>query len=340
MIAMLTTCVFAASTAYAAGPQTGSINIHKYEAPESTASAAAPGSGTTADVSKLPPEAKPLAGVKFTVRKVISDPTPATTSDVIFTYRGESFVADSSGAYTPHTIATNGAGDALFSALPLGYYLVSEQGPAAPFLVAIPTPVGDANGTMLYDIHAYPKTYVAPPENPEDPYIPEPPDYENPVTESPARPASTPSSIGSGDTPFAGLGSAAWSLLSLIMSVIAIVISLLLIIARIVRRRREDEDEDEREYRRAQRYEQYGDYDEEEDEGRNAYIARTLTVIFGILTPIVFLILDDLRLPMTWINRWTPYVALAFIIHIVFLIVYKLRNKERKEEDREQQQAS
>jgi Ca2+/Na+ antiporter len=99
------------------------------------------------------------------------------------------------------------------------------------------------------------------------------------------------------------------------MSLIAILLSIALIVYWIARRRSE-EDDDEKE--------------------RNAYIARTLTIIFGILTPIVFLILDDMRLPMVWINKWTPYVGLVFLIHIALFLFYKFRNKEKDPNESEQ----
>ncbi|MDR0853563.1 MAG: InlB B-repeat-containing protein [Clostridiales Family XIII bacterium] len=336
-------------TVHATSQEFGSITVHKYEAYDYSSS----GSGSSADVSKLPTESRPLQGVAFTVQKVTVDHTPATHADALFTYEGKSYVYDSSGAYAKQTIETDEAGEAVFSGLPLGIYLVSEQAPATPFLVSIPTTVAGASESTLYDIHVYPKTLTEVPEEPQgpveggepsitpsvpsntgDPSVPNAPHHIYPKEQG-ARGGSGRAieaqlangdllhHVASGLIPFGGFSvTNAWSLLSLIMSLIAIVISLILIIWRLVRRRAEDDE-----------MEDYEGYDPEEDEmeKRNAFIARLLTIIFGILTPIVFLILDDMRLPMVWINKWTPYVGIVFIIHIALLLFYKLRNKEGEE---------
>jgi uncharacterized repeat protein (TIGR02543 family) len=121
----------------------------------------------------------------------------------------------------------------------------------------------------------------------------------------------------------------AWSLLSLLMSLVAVVISVLLVFG-VFMRRREDDDEEER-----------VDSDrEEENRRRRAKILKTLTVIVGVLTPIVWLILDNLNQPMAWINNWTVFVGITFIVHIALLVVYKLRKgSEEKEEEEEEYNA-
>jgi hypothetical protein len=277
-----------AATAFAAEPPTGSITVHRY-APDEASS----------DVSKLPTEGKPLQGIPFKVEKVIVAPTPATTGDVVYSFDGKSYVLDGSGAYPARTLATNRAGEVVFSGLPLGIYLVSEQsitGAAAPLLVGIPTAVPGTNDPALFDIDVYPKPTVTPP--PEDPEI----------DDDPIIPPSDP-------RPGTGIGMVlgsfdetnAWSLLSLIMSVTAVIASLVLIISQIFRRRRGDGDQRER---------------------RNAFIMRALTIIIGIAILVVFLILDDMNLPMVLINKWTLYVGLAFVIYLVLLIIYNLRDKK------------
>jgi hypothetical protein len=315
VVVLFTTFSMVATGVYAADPTVGSITVHKYEAYSSSGA----GSGTSADVSKLPEESKPLSGIKFTVKKVKVDHTPATIDDVVFTNEGINYVADNSGVYTPKTVATNGAGQAVFSGLPLGLYLVSEQSPAIPFLVAIPTVVAGASETALYDIHVYPKTLVSPsinsPMKPNNPVgVGKPivnPDAQavkdNETSSEPQPPENGSHDVDNNEVPFGEYNTSnAWSLLSLIMSLIAIIISIILIIYWIFRRRNED--------------------DKYEKEKRNAFIARTLTIIFGILTPIVFLILDDMRLPVVWINKWTLYVGIAFFIHILSFVIYKFRD--------------
>jgi hypothetical protein len=302
------------------------------------------------------------------LQKVIVDPTPKTSDDVVITFGGKAYVLDNSGVYHAQTLASNGVGEAVFSGLPLGAYLISDQsavGAAQPLLVGIPTIVTGASEPALYDIDVYPKTIITPPPAEPEPYVPEVPDAPDPVVkpvkpvqpdiseenDEPRTSENIPSSgagsdaklawlpeiqeseaadelsdVGSHRIPLGGFNlTNAWSLLSLMMSLIAILLSIVLIVRWIARRRNEEEDEDEND-----------DEEEEEKTYRNAYIARTLTIIFGILTPIVFLILDDMRLPMVWINKWTPYVGLVFLIHIALFIVYKLRNKEKDPNESEQ----
>jgi uncharacterized repeat protein (TIGR02543 family) len=107
----------------------------------------------------------------------------------------------------------------------------------------------------------------------------------------------------------------AWSLLSLLLSLIAIIISVLLIIWTVFKRKDKD----------AHR-EVYTEEGYEAKRKSNAAILRALTIIVGVLTPVVWLILDNINLPMAWINKWTLYVGIVFIVQIALLIVYKVRN--------------
>jgi uncharacterized repeat protein (TIGR02543 family) len=105
--------------------------------------------------------------------------------------------------------------------------------------------------------------------------------------------------LANGNVPLGGLGfSGAWSLLSLLMSLVAVVISVLLLIGAFFRKNR-----------------------------KRGRILKIATVIVGVLTAIVWIVLDDFSLPMAWINKWTLYVGIVFIVHIVLLVVYKLRRK-------------
>ncbi|MDR0852034.1 MAG: VWA domain-containing protein [Clostridiales Family XIII bacterium] len=163
-LVVVLTCVAADPDVYADVPTSGSITIHKHAVHDTSESGLRPGTGTAQDVSKLPVEANPMPGVDFTVEKVLIDPTPDTKDDVVFTYGGKSYIADGSGAYAPQTIATDVNGEAVFGGLPLGIYLVSEQGAQSPFLVEIPTVVPGAGGSVLYDIEVYPKTFQPDPD--------------------------------------------------------------------------------------------------------------------------------------------------------------------------------
>ncbi|GHU62028.1 hypothetical protein AGMMS49983_02780 [Clostridia bacterium] len=194
-----------------------------------------------------------------------------------------------------------------------------------------------------------PVTPVVPPEEPEDPPVtpvtpvtpPEPPVV--PI-EEPAEPeaAFTPADGGSvtenqldaqtgnifrdlanGNVPRGDFyGDNAWSLLSLILSLIAVITAVLLTIAAATQRRRNGE------------IESYNG-EEEEKRRRRGRMIRVLAIVAGVLTLIVWLILDDLTLPMVWVNKWTILVAIVFIVHLLLTVIYKVRKGQEKgyEED-------
>ncbi|MDR1271946.1 MAG: InlB B-repeat-containing protein, partial [Clostridiales Family XIII bacterium] len=142
--------------------------------------------------------------------------------------------------------------------------------------------------------------------------------------------------LGSQGTP-GGRGVYDWSLLSLLMSVTAVLIGILAIIGYILKNR----------------WKRYYSEEEQGDEGlpaqtdgeepgavegyyKRSLILRILVCFFGVLTPIIFILLDDMTLPMVWVNLWTPCVALSFVLQLVFLAVYRFR-KIKKEEDVEKE---
>ncbi|GHU65000.1 hypothetical protein AGMMS49983_11960 [Clostridia bacterium] len=132
--------------------------------------------------------------------------------------------------------------------------------------------------------------------------------------------------LANGNVPLGSFfGNGAWSLLSLILSLIAVLFALLLLI-RIAAKRREHKD--------AVLYE--GEETKEKEERRRYTKALQITtIVIGVLTLIVWLILDDLSLPMVWINKWTIFVAVVFLVHIIFLAVYRYNKAKEEKEDEE-----
>jgi amino acid transporter len=111
----------------------------------------------------------------------------------------------------------------------------------------------------------------------------------------------------------------AWSLLSLLLSLIAVIIAVLLIAGTTGKRRKDDEIDAYR--------------DDDEDRKKKGRILKVLAVIAGILTPVIWLILDDLSQPIAWINQWTLIVGIVFIVHLVLFFSYKAGNKDEDRED-------
>lgn len=140
-----------------------SLTLHKYEMPD-TSVATFQGTGEASDEQYVPENAKPLANVEFTIKKVselsnyfkpdgISLPSPTE--------------AKAMAAINTYTATTGADGVCTFTNLPLGIYYVEEtNGPAqitqkvAPFVVSLP--LTDKTGTKwLYDVTCFPKNQTA-----------------------------------------------------------------------------------------------------------------------------------------------------------------------------------
>ncbi|MDR3305631.1 MAG: hypothetical protein LBS85_06380 [Clostridiales Family XIII bacterium] len=100
----------------------------------------------------------------------------------------------------------------------------------------------------------------------------------------------------------------AWSLLSLILAVIALVTTVFTIGSVLLGRR----------YRRSM--DELGAVDKENRRQKNSFILAVLTCAFGVLTFLIWLVLDDRSLPMVWFNRYTDLVFVFFLLNIVLFI--------------------
>ncbi|MDR3304559.1 MAG: leucine-rich repeat protein [Clostridiales Family XIII bacterium] len=113
----------------------------------------------------------------------------------------------------------------------------------------------------------------------------------------------------------------AWSLLSLILSV-AGVISAALILISLVQRRTIFVLAYERETR--------------EEKRKAGKFLGIFASAAGVLTLISWLVLDNLNLPVIWINKWTPAVAAVFAIHIILVFLYRRKKVQEDRDDREE----
>ncbi|WP_187264894.1 SpaH/EbpB family LPXTG-anchored major pilin [Homoserinibacter sp. GY 40078] len=150
--------------------QTGTISVHKFEAPEEPTGL--PHNGLPVDTTGL----VPVEGVSFRVRQVLgidlttnagwlaaqdlSDNFPPGSEESVITGAGYSFG-------TAEVKVTNVAGDAIFSGLSLGLYYIDETDyptgvtPASPFLLTVPFTDPVALDDWLYNIHVYPKNALS-----------------------------------------------------------------------------------------------------------------------------------------------------------------------------------
>jgi hypothetical protein len=80
---------------------------------------------------------------------------------------------------------------------------------------------------------------------------------------------------------------------------------------------------------------------ENEERYKTVRELQTVTITVGVLTLILWFMVDNLSRPMVWANRYTVYVACYFVAHLVLYSVYKtaynkLRRRRRRTKARYQ----
>lgn len=141
--------------------KTGTLRIHKYEM-QNVSAATTPGTGYSTDSANVPQNASPLAGVTFRVTKVAEvNSTYYTTAGTALPTATQAKAMQAIGS--PRTATTNASGNAEFTNLPLGIYLVEETdspsqvvGAVADFVVPLPMTSSDGS-EWKYDVDVYPK---------------------------------------------------------------------------------------------------------------------------------------------------------------------------------------
>ncbi len=145
--------------------QTRTLTVHKHERTASNGSVAGTGQKIT-DSSKVAALGAPLAGVTFKVQQITDiDLNTSQGWSTVQTLTAQQ--AAGRQLATGTSVVTNANGEAVFSGLPIGAYLVQETAApntvtdrTAPFLVTVPTATGKAgapSNTWVYDVHVYPK---------------------------------------------------------------------------------------------------------------------------------------------------------------------------------------
>ncbi|MFV0412301.1 MAG: InlB B-repeat-containing protein [Oscillospiraceae bacterium] len=128
-------------------------------------------------------------------------------------------------------------------------------------------------------------------------------------------------------TPLSGGNSGAWALLNLILTVLGLATAIVLLVGIFLGRKSEKQQE-----------EGYGEDKEEEQEEQRRNQAgllwRILAIVTAIVSLIVFLVTENMRLPMVWVDCWTILmVALAVVEFIFILVLINSRKKEDREDD-------
>lgn len=133
-------------------------------------------------------------------------------------------------------------------------------------------------------------------------------------------------------------GFAAWALANLLLAALGVVMVLVFAIVRRVKKN-DDEDEAEREERRKQREAQYaqtGIYTEDNAEPvkrRKSLGWLIAAIVLALAGVVLFVLTQDISLPMVWVDFWTIINAILLIATIVVGNVSLGRKKTKQEED-------
>jgi hypothetical protein len=113
----------------------------------------------------------------------------------------------------------------------------------------------------------------------------------------------------------------AWSVLSMLMALAGAAITAMLLIAVIMRHKLRRDIKISDEY--------HGITPDTSGQRRAVFfaIATFLAIVSGAIVPVIWIVLDDLSLPMVWINKWTIVVGVCFSINIILVFVQKIFKK-------------
>lgn len=116
----------------------------------------------------------------------------------------------------------------------------------------------------------------------------------------------------------------AWSLINLTLAVAALLICAVIggfYIATLLRRKKEY-------------YEEHPLVDDDQQQTKQrSGLLRLLAVVAGLLLPLLFILLENLGLPMVFINRYTMWFVIVFLLHLGLAGAFMFYNKRQQPEE-------
>ena len=106
----------------------------------------------------------------------------------------------------------------------------------------------------------------------------------------------------------------AWALLNLILTIISCIIAIVLIFAKKKSENEEYTDEEKKDIRGIKRFKIY-------------------SILIGIISIIVFILTEDMTLPMILIDKWTILMAIFTIVEIINIFIIRHKSKEEDEDE-------
>ena len=147
-----------------------------------------------------------------------------------------------------------------------------------------------------------------------------------PGVDEPAQPEEL-EAIADDATPLAGGRGGHWALINLIASLLGLLAALFLIFAK---HSKEDDDEEDQNQTVAMN-------EEDPEQLKRKRIYKWISGLTAVISVIVFVLTENMRLPMVLVDKWTLLMVVFFLINAVTL--YLGRKWHEDEDDEEQTQA-
>ena len=128
-------------------------------------------------------------------------------------------------------------------------------------------------------------------------------------------------------TPLAGLGTGAWALINLILTIVTTLLSILLLIGYIGKKKKALEDEDGNVV-----LDENGKEVMEYEKNKKG-LWRLISIIPALIAIIVFILTEDMTLPMTFVDKWTILHVVIALVQVVVMVLCKKRKDENDEDE-------
>jgi preprotein translocase subunit SecG len=121
-----------------------------------------------------------------------------------------------------------------------------------------------------------------------------------------------------------GAEGAAWALINLIAAILTAVICILLLIS--LFKRKKDEEEDEKKQTSEED-------DEDEKRKKQRVLVKVLGIVPAVASVIAFILTENMKNPMRWVDRWTILMIILLVIEILMACFSSKKEKVEKEEE-------
>ena len=128
-------------------------------------------------------------------------------------------------------------------------------------------------------------------------------------------------------TPLAGLGTGAWALINLILTIVTTLLSILLLIGYIGKKKKALEDEDGNVV-----LDENGKEVMEYEKNKKG-LWRLISIIPALIAITVFILTEDMTLPMIFVDKWTILHVVIALVQVVVMVLCKKKKDENDEDE-------